>query len=587
MPYAPDLSGCALDGRYELHAVIGEGAFGRVYRGRDRRLERTVAIKLIKPWWGEDPEWALSFEREARLLARVSDPGIVQIFDIGQAEEGLYYVSELVEGESLADRLTRGPLTPAEAVGVAQQLCRALDRAHARQVVHRDVKPANILISSEGLVKVGDFGVAQLAEGSTGAAGATIVGTPRYMAPEQARGLRITPATDVYSAGIVLYEMLAGRAPFTDAPAVELALRHLREQPAPLPATVPAGLAAVVARALAKDPADRYATGGQMAEALAARSDLARSRPLPVRVPPAATANQALIRGQAVRSAEPTRRAPRHHPRRNLNPSARRRNLTALAAVFILLSAMIAGALVLGGAGRVRVPRLIRLTRGQVRARTRSLALGATFRFRYDGRARPGTVIGQRPRAGREVVQGATIQVTLSAGPAPVKVPDLAGESATLARAALQAAGLRARVLTTPAPRLPAGVVFSQSPAPGSEVKPTRTVTVDVAETPRWQPLTGLQGSGGDTSVSFHVRGGRWRIVYTTAYQGTCTLIFICSGPSAGVDNIATGSTVGSFDLSDGGRQTRLFSTGPGTFRLQITPGSDTARWSAWVEDWY
>ena len=167
MPYAPDLSGLALDGRYELHAVIGEGTFGRVYRGRDRRLARPVAVKVIKPWWAEDPNWGQSFEREAQLLARVSDPGIVQIFDVGHAPEGLYYVAELVDGESLEQRLRRGPLAPPDAREVAEQLCRALAQAHLQNIVHRDIKPANVLISARGQVKVGDFGVARLAEGST------------------------------------------------------------------------------------------------------------------------------------------------------------------------------------------------------------------------------------------------------------------------------------------------------------------------------------------------------------------------------------------------------------------------------------
>ena len=191
MPYAPDLAGCALDGRYELHELIGEGTFGRVYRGYDRRLARAVAIKVIKPWWAEDPDGAESFEREAQLLARVSDPGIVQIFDVGQAEEGLYFVTELVEGESLAARLKRdGPLAAWEACDIAEQLCRALEHAHAEHIVHRDIKPANVLISGRGQVKVGDLGIARLAEGSTDGGTATIVGTPRYMAPEQAAGSR-------------------------------------------------------------------------------------------------------------------------------------------------------------------------------------------------------------------------------------------------------------------------------------------------------------------------------------------------------------------------------------------------------------
>ncbi|MFZ0043948.1 MAG: serine/threonine-protein kinase, partial [Solirubrobacteraceae bacterium] len=231
MPYAPDLSGSALDDRYELHALIGEGAFGRVYEGRDRRLARPVAVKVIKPWWTEDPDWAATFEREAQLLARVSDPGIVQIYDVGHAAEGLYYVSELVDGENLARRLRRGPLPPWEACDVAAQLCRALAQAHAQRIVHRDVKPANILISARGRVKVGDFGVARLAEGSTEGAAATIVGTPKYMAPEQGRGLPTTPATDIYSVGVVLYEMISGRPPFVEESAVALAVRHLQDPP--------------------------------------------------------------------------------------------------------------------------------------------------------------------------------------------------------------------------------------------------------------------------------------------------------------------------------------------------------------------
>src|SRR3984957_2848637 len=132
MPHAPDLSGRALDGRYELHAVIGEGAFGRVYRGRDRRLARPVAVKVIKPWWTDDPDWVANFEREAQLLARVSDPGIVHTYDAGPPPEGLYYVSELVDGENLASRLRRGALPPWEACDVAAQLCRALAHAHGQ-----------------------------------------------------------------------------------------------------------------------------------------------------------------------------------------------------------------------------------------------------------------------------------------------------------------------------------------------------------------------------------------------------------------------------------------------------------------------
>ena len=151
---------------------------------------------------------------------------------------------------------------------IAEQLCRALEHAHAEQIVHRDIKPANVLISGRGQVKVGDLGIARLAEGSTDGGTATIVGTPRYMAPEQASGLPVTPATDVYSAGVVLYEMLAGHTPFGGESAVEIALQHVQMEPPPLPPGTPRSLERVVRRALAKDPADRYQSAAAMAGAL-------------------------------------------------------------------------------------------------------------------------------------------------------------------------------------------------------------------------------------------------------------------------------------------------------------------------------
>ena len=149
---APDLVGCALDDRYELLAPIGEGAFGWVYEGRDRRLARAVAVKVIKPWWADDGEWVQRFEREAQMLARVNDPGIVQIYDFGHADQGPYYVAELVPGESLAERLARGTLPVAEARSIGEELARALGSAHARGVVHCDVCPHNILVAQTGEV---------------------------------------------------------------------------------------------------------------------------------------------------------------------------------------------------------------------------------------------------------------------------------------------------------------------------------------------------------------------------------------------------------------------------------------------------
>ena len=280
-PRSRDLLGTLLDGRYELRSVLGDGAFGRVYLGQDRRLARIVAVKLIKPSWAEDPEWVKSFLGEARLMARVSDPGIVQIFDVGRAPEGPYYVAEFVDGESLASRLRRGPLSPRNACGLAIQLSRALGHAHEQRIVHRDIKPANILISSRGQVKVGDFGVARLTGATTEAPASLILGTPRYMAPEQARGHQTTPATDVYSVGVVLYEMLAGRPPFNGDSPVAIALAHETQAPPPLPRSFPSRWHGRL-RALEKDPEQRYPDGHALARALArARPRAEREQPPP------------------------------------------------------------------------------------------------------------------------------------------------------------------------------------------------------------------------------------------------------------------------------------------------------------------
>ena len=622
MPIAPDLSGRALDDRYELHAVIGEGAFGRVYSGWDRRLERVVAIKMIKPWWAEDPDWAANFDREARLLARISHPGIVQIFDVGKADEGLYYVSELIDGESLAARLKRGPVSPWEAAAIAEQLCNALAQAHAERVIHRDVKPANILISSDGRVKVGDFGVARLAEGSTDGASATIVGTPRYMSPEQARGRRATPATDVYSVGIVLYEMLAGRPPFDEHSAVELALRHLHDRPPKLPSRTPGRLDEIVARALAKEPRKRYADGAAMADALSTalasrtgarrtragralalrgrkpspRRDFAPARP-PVLVTTGGPTTSKVDEEPPKRPPEarprrrddhdePTRRAPKLHPRRNLNPSARRRSIAALTAAFLVLGALITAALVIGSTAHVKVPKLIGISRSRAQGRASRLGLQTEFRSRHNS-APKGTTIAQRPRPRATVSENSTVHVWLSSGPPPVKVPELAGEQLSDARSELASVGLQARATVIAAPGVPAGEVTSQSPAPGSKLAPSKRVSLNVAEVPEWRALTSLSGSGQSTSAQFRVRGTRWRIVYTMGFQGTCTFIFFCSGPHAEVDNVRSGSTVDSFGLSDGGRQTRTFDAGAGVYDLTVSPGDDTARWQVWVEDYY
>jgi serine/threonine protein kinase len=294
--------------RYELRELIGEGTFGRVYRAWDRRLARAVAIKVSKAGEAADPQWLRRLEEEARTLARLGDPGIVQVFDFGTGPEGTYYVAELVEGENLARRLRRGLLGPREAVRIAERVARALGHAHAHGVVHLDVTPANILLGPRGEVKVGDFGAA--APVARDGAGHPIIGTARYMAPEQAAGRQTSAASDVYALGVIMREMLTGEAD----PAAVLA-----------PAVGPE-LRAILDRCVAADPLRRFADAGALAEALdAAAAGLApdpaasAGAPSPARaiappvatsVSPSASTRVIALPATSVNTTAVTRRAP-------------------------------------------------------------------------------------------------------------------------------------------------------------------------------------------------------------------------------------------------------------------------------------
>jgi len=612
----PDLAGRALENRYELHEVLGEGAFGRVYRGRDRRLGRAVAVKVIKPWWAEDSAWVERFEREARLLARISDPGIVQIFDIGNAEEGPYYVAELVEGESLAERLRRGPLSVEQARSIAERLCRALASAHREGVVHCDVKPANVLLSTAGEVKVGDFGIARLAGGTSQAPAATAAGTPRYMSPEQALGRTTTAATDVYSAGVVLYEMLAGEPPFMHGSPVELGLRHLQDPPPPLSPELPLALRLVVERALAKDPAARYTDAGAMAEALrAARApglDVSPAAPArgvadststerdgevkPPKAEAAAADDATIDRAAAAtvhRGESRTRLLPKRPAAgdpsdpRGRRPVGRGRASAAIVVAIVVLSvAAVVVLLAAGSAARTTVPELLRLPRGGVEARAHRLHVRPLFSTR-PAAVSSGVAIAQAPAPGTRVDDGSVVHVVLSSGPPPVAVPAVLGASAAAAETRLLDAGLRYRVSVIAAPGSAPSTVVRQSPgAPGPAPRGS-TVALSVAELPRWRALTTFAGVDDGHSVAFRILGGRWRVRYSMSFRGACLLLVVCGGPSAEAHDLATGAGAGGFELGEGEAETHTFNSGPGLYRLNVSGGRDSASWSMTVEDYY
>ena len=258
-------------GRYELHELVGAGGMSNVFRAHDRLLERSVAIKVLHEHYSADEDYVERFRREARSVAQLAHPNIVTVIDRGEEDGRQYIVFEYVEGENLKGLLSHGALPVDEALRYGLQIAGALDFAHKRGLVHRDVKPQNVLLTEEGEPKVTDFGIARSVDVQSVTQSGTVVGTSDYIAPEQARGEQVDPRTDIYSLGVVLYELLTGEVPYSGDNFVAVAMQHLHE---PVPSVldqrrdVPVRLDLAVQRAMAKDPADRFESMEQLIDEL-------------------------------------------------------------------------------------------------------------------------------------------------------------------------------------------------------------------------------------------------------------------------------------------------------------------------------
>jgi serine/threonine-protein kinase len=270
--------------RYQLDRRIAVGGMGEVWEASDNRLGRSVAVKILRPELSGDPEFLHRFRIEARTVASLDHHGIAAVHDYGESE-GLagrataYLVMELVRGEPLSTHIARGPIEPNETLRLLEEAAWALQAAHERGFVHRDVKPGNILVRTDGTVKLTDFGIAKAADAVPVTRSGMVMGTAHYIAPEQASGAEAGPAGDVYSLGIVGYECLVGHRPFRAESAVAVAMMQVRDAPPPLPDTVPAPIRQLIDATLVKDPTQRYGTGGEFAEAVAA---VRRGEPVPV-----------------------------------------------------------------------------------------------------------------------------------------------------------------------------------------------------------------------------------------------------------------------------------------------------------------
>jgi eukaryotic-like serine/threonine-protein kinase len=258
--------------RYEVGRLLGAGGMAEVYEGHDRLLARRVAIKVLLSQYARDPAFLARFKREAQAAASLSHPNIVAVYDTGVQNGTNFIVMEYVEGRTLRDVIrNEGPLMPERAAEIAADVCNALAAAHARGLIHRDVKPGNVMLTPDGTVKVMDFGIARATTSETITQTAAVIGTAQYISPEQAQGQTVDFRSDLYSLGCCLYEMLTGVVPFTGATPVAIAYRHVREDPTPprqLNPDVSPALEAVVLKAMAKHPDDRYQTATEMRRAL-------------------------------------------------------------------------------------------------------------------------------------------------------------------------------------------------------------------------------------------------------------------------------------------------------------------------------
>jgi serine/threonine-protein kinase len=484
-----------LGGRYRVEQELGRGGMAKVYRGEDIVLGRNVAIKILAPQFADDPNFVTRFRREAQAAARISNQHLVSVFDTGSDDGVHYIVMEFVEGRTLAEYLTGGGrIMPDRAIDIAMDVCRALEAAHAQGVIHRDIKPGNIMLNQRGDVKVTDFGIARMATtAETIAQTAAVLGTASYLSPEQAQGQQVDGRSDIYSLGCVLFEMVTGRPPFLGESPVAVASKQVLEQPTPpskLNRDVTPDLDAVILRAMAKNPANRYQSAEEM------RADLERvRRGLPVEATPLLPAPAPGSTQAIAREAASTAVLPPPEPERS------RWWIPVLVTLLIL---GVLGAVLFVVAQNllkdeeqqptlIAVPNVVGQTLNSARRELEDAGLVVNNEHLVTEPAAdhpgedPGTVLAQDPPEGEEVEEGAEVVLTVIESLEAVVIPTgLTGQGPDEVRLQLEALGLVVGpIQQEPSGTVEAGLVTRIEPPEGSEVQPGDTVTIFVSTGPQ------------------------------------------------------------------------------------------------------
>lgn len=463
------LIGKIISRRFRVEDIIGRGGMAIVYRAFDLKTHQTVAIKVLREEYAEDPEYKERFRREGEVCRKLSHPNVVNLIDAGEVGDVSYLAMEYVDGQTLKELITQtGGIAQEDAVRFTLQILAALGHAHQRGIIHRDVKPQNVMVSRAGQVKVGDFGIAGMADTKTLTTDGNVMGSVHYFSPEQAKGMRATEASDLYSVGVILYEMLCGHVPFEGETAVSVAMMHLMEPPKPIEeqAKVSPAVAMIVAKSLQKLPQKRYQSADAMAR------DLRRA----LRHPD----------GGFMQQHHPAIIEESHEAVEKIRKKKKSGGMPARLLTLFILLVLIA---LIGVAGirlyrtmfvTIRMPDLAGLDETTARRMVANAGLTLDVEYAYSDLAE-GYVCDQIPKANEEVGRGSAVTATISRGSGLLLVPRLTGMTQTDAENVLIAQGLSlGYVEIVPSEKL-RGVVLAQSPEAGENAEPGAAVSLTVS----------------------------------------------------------------------------------------------------------
>ncbi len=477
-----------LAGRYELLELIGGGGMADVYKAHDILLDRPVAVKLLHEQFSNDAEFVNKFTIEARHSAGINHPNIVNIFDVGQDAGRHFIVMEYVAGETLKARIQReGHLSVAESLSIAKEIASALVQAHRMNIIHCDIKPHNILITREGHVKVADFGIARAVSAATMTYGNNVVGSVHYFSPEQAKGTTLTPKTDVYSLGVVMYEMLTGQLPFNGETPVAIALKHLQDT-APsvrqLDTSIPPVVEAIVSKAMTKDP-DARPESSQLvrdisqAQAMIKNNTPGSEDPFVTQIIPRVTAKQ-IQNGKA----DPEYDDDEYESPRETSMWKSKKFIAAL--IGILVMGFFVGSFLSYGkfwsTAEVVVPNVTGKQMAVAKQILEDNKLRVNIAETYDSSVPVGQVVSQDPEGGSKVKEERLVTIYISKGGEEIEMPELKGMTKSSAEDRLKKLGLKLGTVAEVNSSEPEGTVLSTQPKAGSKVSKGETVDMTVSK---------------------------------------------------------------------------------------------------------